>query len=111
MKKKNYEHSKIRYRLNQAKAQGKKVVYWKLDKEEAEFIKVRLNKKIRPDTFKIRVKKIMGNYSEFPEIIKIVEQKSRGCKETFSMPLTSKEKNILNKYGIKFYPDRYEIVL
>ena len=111
MKKACLENSQISFRIREAKTNGKKVLYWRLTKSQSQFIKERLNLNISPEIFRIRTKKIKGEYRKFPPIIKVVSDNNKANKNTFSMPLSNKEKHELYNFGVKFWPEKYKIIL
>lgn len=110
MKNKQYENSKIRYKLKEAMEKGKKDVHWRLTHEQEIYVRECLHMQIEPEIFRIRTRKVRGEYCEFPKIIKLVHNKNKYT-ETFSMPLNKREQEILTRFNIKFWPEKFKIFL
>ena len=102
MKSKNYRNSKLKHQILYEKDKGKKTLYWKLTTEQRKYVEQVLKCKVKPYLYEIRTRTFF-NISKLDSILKDIHYAHK--------KLNKSEKELLDKYGVRNRPIKYELDL
>ena len=110
MKSKNYRNSKLKHQILYEKDKGKKTLYWKLTTEQRKYVEQVLKCKVKPYLYEIRTRTFF-NISKLDSILKDIHYAHKNGKPTSVRRLNKSEKELLDKYGVRNRPIKYELDL
>lgn len=110
MKKSAYENSKIKYQLLEKERNGVKQVIWKLNPFQKEFIERTLGFCVTPYLYNVKTKKFHNIRVLDPLLKEIHYKNKRGIRECV-FELNSKQRKVLDEFGVKYAPCKYIIKL
>lgn len=110
MKKAAYEHSKLKKDLALRRQRGIKVVIWKMsDKKKGEVEE--LGYRVEPYLYAIRTRTFKNIRNLNSTLLKDLHHMKKNGKDLEVRMLKHGDKEVLDKYGIKYYPIKYKIYL
>jgi len=110
MKKDAYDNSRLKHRLLDKKRNGVREVIWKLNPRQREFIENTLGFSAEPYLYTVRTRPFY-NIRELDSLLKEIHHKNkRGISECV-FKLNSKQKKLLDEFGVRYSPCKYRIRL
>lgn len=110
MKKYAYEHSKLKYQLLDRQRKGVKEIIWKLKPEQVEFIEQKFAFEVIPYLYEIRTRTFY-NVKTLDNLLKDIHYSCKRGKKVIVLKLSSKQRKILDEFGVKYIPYKYRIVM
>ncbi len=110
MKNKDFRNSRLKDTLRRDKEAGKKYIIRKLTIEQLEYVQ-QLGYYIEDYIYIITIRTFFDIHHINEPILKEIHYKSKAKKRTYVRKLNKKEKQILEKKGIKFRVYKYKIYL
>jgi len=110
MKKDCYELKYLKHDLRQKREAGIKVLEWKLTAEKKEYIE-NLGYRVEPYLYEIKTKKFYNVRNLQSTLLKDLHYKNKRGKKGMVRALKRGDKQILDEYGIRYYPVKYRIYL
>lgn len=110
MKKGAYENSRLKHQLLDKKRNGVKEVIWKLNPYQIGFIQETLGFEVVPHLYSVKTR-AFHNISNLDALLKEIHYKNkRGIRECV-FKLNSKQRQLLDEFGVKYAPYKYRVVL
>ena len=110
MNNKQYRESKLKHKLGNLKARGKKSVLWTLTKSQKEFIEELYP--VEPELYRIQTRYFSKEICEKYSILKRLNNEKKYKKKSYIVTkLNRKEKKILDELEIKYFEAKYRIRL
>lgn len=111
MKAKQYQLSCLKKKLKEKKKNRIKVLEWKLSKEQKEYIENILHLRVEPYLYGIRTRTFKNISKLNYNILKDIHYSKKRGKNFEVRKLSTKEKEVLDEYGIYYNPVKYKIYL
>ena len=111
MKAKQYQLSCLKKKLKEKKKNRIKVLEWKLSKEQKEYIENVLHLRVEPYLYGIRTRTFKNISKLNYNILKDIHYSKKRGKNFEVRKLSTKEKEVLDEYGIYYNPVKYKIYL
>lgn len=110
MKNKDFKYAKLREQLRRYKANGTKVLEWRLTYQEIKVIED-IGYRTEPYLYLITTREFFKIGKIKNSLIKEIHFKSKEKKHTYIRRLNKKEKSTLDSFGIRYRPIVYKIYL
>lgn len=110
MKNKNFKFKKLKDQLRRYKDSGKKVLIWKLSKDQLNFIET-LGYMAEPYLYEIFTKRFNNIYTIKSSLLKDIHYQCKDGKKSFVCKLKKDERKILDEYGVRYRVAKYKIYL
>ena len=109
MKNQAYKLSELKFKVRSAQAEGKKQLVWKLNEEQADFLR---NQGYRVDDYLYWIEtRIWNDVRHKPGVLKELHYlRKKGIKKKVRT-LTKKERRLLEEYAVRFGVLKYRIIL
>lgn len=111
MKAKQYQLNCLKKQLKEKKKNRIKVLEWKLSKEQKEYIENVLHLRVEPYLYGIRTRTFKNISKLNYNILKDIHYSKKRGKNFEVRKLSTKEKEVLDEYGIYYNPVKYKIYL
>ena len=110
MKKQCYRQSKLKKQLLQERMKGIEVLVWKLNPSKKQDIE-QLGYRVEPFLYIVQTKVFYNIKDIHISMLKDLHYMKKNGRNYQVRMLTQDEKNILNEFGIQYYPLKYKIYL
>ena len=111
MKNKCYRESKLKKELAIKRSKGVKVIRRKLTPERKEYIEKLLGYRVEEYLYRIRTRTFHNVRNLECNLLKKLHYMNKNGKKEVVRPLKREDREILDEYGIKYYPLDYNIYL
>lgn len=111
MNNKQHQLSKLKYQLKEKKRRKIKEVIWRLREEQLTYITENLHYVVIPYLYKVRTRTLKNYRSVTSPLLKNLHHQNKRGKQYMITCLSEPEKKLLDEYGIKYWVERYKIIL